>query len=67
MATPIDYSAVLADLEAKRGQIDAAIAVIRALVGSSVTGEGAPPKNGLPIQGRLYPAHYPSSTASVSL
>lgn len=35
MTAPIDYTAVLADLEAKRGQIDAAIAVIRALVGES--------------------------------
>lgn len=33
MTAPIDYTAVLADLEAKRGQIDAAIAVIRTLVG----------------------------------
>lgn len=35
MTAPIDYTAVLADLEAKRGQIDAAIAVIRTLVGES--------------------------------
>lgn len=32
MSGPIDYNAVLADLEAKRGQLDAAIAVIRALI-----------------------------------
>lgn len=40
MTAPIDYTAVLADLEAKRGQIDAAIAVIRTLVGEG----GAPPQ-----------------------
>ena len=37
MTAPIDYAAVLADLEAKRGQIDAAIAVIRALIGTGAT------------------------------
>jgi len=34
MTAPIDYTAVLADLEAKRGQIDAAIAVIRSMIGT---------------------------------
>jgi hypothetical protein len=34
MTAPIDYTAVLADLEAKRAQLDAAIQVIRALIGS---------------------------------
>jgi len=43
MTPPIDYSAVLADLEAKRGQLDAAIAVIRALIsGGIATDEGTP-------------------------
>jgi hypothetical protein len=37
MTAPVDYNAVLADLEARRGQIDAAIAVIRALIGSGAT------------------------------
>ncbi len=36
MTAPIDYNAVLADLIAKRGQIDAAIEVIRAMVGADV-------------------------------
>jgi hypothetical protein len=45
MSSPIDYNAVIADLEAKRGQIDAAIAVIRSLVAAGVT-EGTPPTNG---------------------
>lgn len=40
MTAPIDYNAVLADLEAKRGQIDAAIAVIRAMIGSGGMGDG---------------------------
>lgn len=40
MTAPIDYNAVLADLEAKRGQIDAAIAVIRTLIGASATATG---------------------------
>lgn len=35
MTAPIDYNAVLTDLLAKRGQIDAAIAVIRSLVGGT--------------------------------
>jgi hypothetical protein len=37
MTAPIDYNAVLADLEAKRAQIDSAIAVIRALIGGGIT------------------------------
>lgn len=37
MAASIDYNAVLADLEAKRSQLDAAIEVIRALIGSGAT------------------------------
>lgn len=41
MTAPIDYIAVLADLEAKRGQIDAAIEVIRTLIGSGATPESA--------------------------
>ena len=45
MSGPIDYNAVLADLEAKRAQIDAAIAVIRSLVGSGAA-EGAQAPNG---------------------
>lgn len=48
LTAPIDYTAVLADLEAKRGQIDAAIAVIRSLIGSTVTAEGV----SLPISGQ---------------
>jgi hypothetical protein len=47
MTAPIDYNAVLSDLEAKRGQIDAAIAVIRSLIGGGST-EGAPQSNGVP-------------------
>lgn len=42
MTAPIDYNAVLADLEAKRGQIDAAISVLRALAAAGVTGETMP-------------------------
>ncbi len=49
MTAPIDYNAVLADLEAKRSQIDAAIAVIRSLVaggggdmgGAAISGDDA--------------------------
>jgi hypothetical protein len=41
MTAPIDYNAVLADLEGKRGQIDAAIAVIRTLIGAVAT-DGSP-------------------------
>ena len=39
MTAPIDYNAVLADLMAKRGQIDAAIEVIRSMIGSGVAPE----------------------------
>lgn len=45
-APAIDYAAVLADLESRRAQIDAAIAVIRPLVGSAASvppGGVAPP------------------------
>lgn len=48
----IDYAAVLADLEARRAQIDAAIAFIRPLVGTSsalspvVSGQVMPSANG---------------------
>ena len=45
---PIDYNAVLADLEAKRGQMDAAIAVIRALIAGGTGADAAPPANGTP-------------------
>ena len=38
MTAPIDYNAVLADLLAKRGQIDAAIAVIRGFIKGSGSG-----------------------------
>lgn len=37
MTAPIDYNAVLADLEAKRSQIEAAIQGIRALVALGIT------------------------------
>jgi hypothetical protein len=40
MTAPIDYNAVLADLQARRVQLDAAINVIQALLGSGGT---APP------------------------
>ena len=40
MTAPIDYNAVLADLEAKRAQIDSAIAVIRALIGAGAGSGG---------------------------
>ena len=46
-AEPIDYQAVLADLEARRAQIDAAIAGVKALLGQPVTdGPGPGPKGG---------------------
>jgi hypothetical protein len=50
MTAPIDYNAVLSDLEAKRAQLDAAIQVIRALIGSGATtgGESGPAE---PING----------------
>jgi hypothetical protein len=35
MTTPVDYAAVLADLEARRAQLDAAIAAIRTMMGSA--------------------------------
>jgi hypothetical protein len=40
MTAPVDYNAVLADLEAKRGQIDAAINVIRALMAVGIMDTG---------------------------
>jgi hypothetical protein len=49
MTAPIDYNAVLADLLAKRGQIDAAIEVIRAMVGTSpVTDDGTGVEGAVP-------------------
>lgn len=47
MTAPIDYQAVLADLEAKREQLDAAIAGIRVMLGvseSDAAGAGEPAK-----------------------
>src|SRR3990172_748047 len=47
MTAPIDYTAVLADLLAKRGQIDAAIEVIRSLIGGgAAAAEGELASNG---------------------
>lgn len=57
MSGPIDYNAVLADLEAKRGQIDAAIAVIRAMLGTGAT-DGAQ-ANGAPSGDESRPAPTP--------
>lgn len=37
---PVDYEAVLADLEAKRSELDSAIAVIKRLLGQSTVGHG---------------------------
>jgi hypothetical protein len=45
MTAPIDYNAVLADLLVKRGQIDAAIEVIRAMIGGAAA-IGDPSTNG---------------------
>ncbi|MEO5814620.1 MAG: hypothetical protein ABIT20_05010 [Gemmatimonadaceae bacterium] len=56
MTAPIDYQAVLVDLEAKRAQIEAAILGIRIMLGSAVEAEDrtsqvdAPPKPPAPRQ-----------------
>jgi hypothetical protein len=43
MTAPIDYDAVLADLIARRDKLNAAINVIRGVMGSPATGEGDDP------------------------
>ena len=53
MTAPIDYAAVLADLEAKRGQIDAAIAVIRSLIGNGGGVDMAPQGTGTSASGGI--------------
>lgn len=64
MTAPIDYSAVLADLEAKRGQLDAAIAVIRALIGAGATNaEALPEQEG---EQATPPARVPKSVVSAA-
>ena len=70
MTAPIDYNAVLADLMAKRSQIDAAIEVIRSLIGSSAVADGAsngdapPATSASPTTG---PQTSPSSLSGVQL
>ena len=57
MTAPIDYNAVLADLMAKRTQIDAAIEVIRSLIGSSaIADSGNGDSTSLPTQRELPPS-----------
>ena len=46
MTGPIDYQAVLADLEAKRGTLDAAIAGIRAIIAGTVVETSTASENG---------------------
>jgi hypothetical protein len=43
---PINYEAVLADLEARRSQLDATIAGIKSLLGQSISGPGGPSGGG---------------------
>jgi hypothetical protein len=64
MTAPIDYNAVLADLETKRGQIDAAIAVIRSMIGTGAA--EMPPTNATPASPGGSPAtHLPPRSSTV--
>ena len=63
MTAPIDYNAVLADLRARRAQLDAAINVIEALRGGVAGGEESTAQSSVPLTNLLAPI---GSTAPVA-
>lgn len=64
MTAPIDYSAVLTDLRARRAQLDAAISVIETLLGGVSSGDESSAQPGSSIASLLAPTAVPPSPAS---